>query len=299
MSNTACIVMFARAPALGQVKTRLARDFATALSPAQAQALALAFHKAFGLDMVEQFRMLVHASPTVELTIHCTPPTGVESIAAWLGADLRIRPQASPQSHEEADGMGDLGARMAFAIEQVFMEEQGVERVVLLGSDIPEVQAPMVADALAQLADGSADMALGPAEDGGFYCVGFDRCVVTQSALRAVFRDVAWGEPTVFAQTMARAETLGLRVTQPPRLHDMDRAADLLGLLERWPEDDGPETPAAGEHAAGPSRTLALARASRSLLARAARPGALDESACDAHSLSGMPSRRETAKRNE
>ncbi len=136
MSRRGLLVLFARAPRLGAVKRRLAREVGNAA--------ALRFHRAM-----------------------------LGSLARRLGRDRRWRtvlaatpdrarfPSPLPRVPQ---GRGDLGQRMARALARH-------RRAVLVGSDIPGVRAADVAAAFRAL-DGRADAVFGPAEDGGYWLVG-------------------------------------------------------------------------------------------------------------------------------
>ncbi|MEX2145385.1 MAG: DUF2064 domain-containing protein [Candidatus Rokuibacteriota bacterium] len=83
-------------------------------------------------------------------------------------------------------------------------------------------------DALARaartLADGAADVVLGPCDDGGDYLVG------VRVSRPALFEDIPWSTDAVLATTLARARTLGARVVTLPAWFDVDTDDDLVRL---------------------------------------------------------------------
>ena len=81
-----------------------------------------------------------------------------------------------------------------------------------------------VAEAARTLAGGAADLALGPAEDGGYYLIGL------RAPCRALFRDVPWSTDDVTRVTLERAREAGLRVRVLPRWFDVDSEPDLRRL---------------------------------------------------------------------
>ena len=190
---TACrLIIFVKAPRAGFVKTRLA----AALGPHG----ALAAYRA----LVE--RVLGELSPLRDVELRFTPDDAASEISTWLRPCWRTAPQ----------GEDDLGARMSRAFAEAFAS--GATRVVLIGSDCPHVTTGDIAAAAAALDD--HDAVLGPAEDGGYWLV----------ALRApapgLFGQIAWSTEGVLTQTLARAQSLGLRVHLLRTLPDVDTVED-------------------------------------------------------------------------
>lgn len=105
---------------------------------------------------------------------------------------------------------GDLGRRMLAALE-------GGARVAV-GTDVPELDANYVANALAALNE--ADVVIGPVEDGGY-------CLIATNAPRAeLFQGIEWGTQAVCSQTVEKATAIGLRVAKLNTLWDVDDAED-------------------------------------------------------------------------
>jgi hypothetical protein len=136
-------------------------------------------------------------------------------IDAWLGRDHSCMPQ-----HGE-----DLGERMEHAFRQAFSE--GFGKAVLVGSDIPDLKAPVMQQAFNCLR--STDAVLGPAADGGYYLIGFRR----DSFLPAAFKGITWSTDSVFEKTRETLESTGLTVSLLPELSDMDSALDLESFFLR------------------------------------------------------------------
>ncbi len=185
------LVIFARAPRLGQVKRRLAKDLG-ALA-------ALRFHR---LNTRVLLRRL----------------SGDSRWTTWLAAtpDPEARRAAAIWQHRGpllAQGPGDLGARMGRALRWL-----PPGPVVIVGSDIPGIDPSRIAVAFRAL--GPADFVLGPAADGGYWLIGARR----RPALRLHFAGVRWGGAQALADT--RANMAG-RVVLLEELQDVDTAADL------------------------------------------------------------------------
>lgn len=125
----------------------------------------------------------------------------------WLGSDVIYRRQSE----------GDIGCRMAWAFHASF--ETGMNRVVLIGSDCPDLNYQLIAEAFKFLE--SHDLVLGPATDGGYYLIGLRRLIPE------LFTGITWSTAEVLQQTQSIAEQLELAVAYLPLLSDIDRPEDL------------------------------------------------------------------------
>lgn len=206
------LVIFARAPERGRVKTRLAA--------AVGDDAALACYRALGAAVVRAVRPPRDGGvPAWRTVVAHTPADAAPALRAWLapaGGALAYEPQAD----------GDLGARMRAAVERAV--EAGAARVVVIGTDCPDVDATVVGEALAALDDpdapGGADVVLGPALDGGYYLVGVR--APAARACTALFEQVPWSASDTLAVTLARAAAAGLRVAQLAPRRDVDTVDD-------------------------------------------------------------------------
>lgn len=190
------LVVFARFPEAGRAKTRLI----PALGPQGAADL----HRRLTEHAVGEARRLAEQRG-VSVEIHHEGGNAAR-MRAWLGDDLRFCAQEA----------GDLGRRMEAAFATALTD---AERVVIMGSDCPELATEVLARAFATL--GRHDLVLGPARDGGYYLVGLRR------RLPALFSGPEWGGGSVLADTLATAREHGLRVHLLEPLSDVDRPEDL------------------------------------------------------------------------
>ncbi|MGQ0620212.1 MAG: TIGR04282 family arsenosugar biosynthesis glycosyltransferase [Panacagrimonas sp.] len=192
--NPLRIVIFAKSPNAGQVKTRLI----PALGAAGAAALAK--------------RMLRHA-----VTQALLAGVGEVELCRWP-ADDPLWPELDlPDALRLSDqGEGDLGERMARASARVLA---GGQSVLLIGTDCPTLDAPRLRVLAAALT--AADAAIIPATDGGYVALALNRFDPE------LFRDIAWSTDTVATITLRRLATLGWSVRQFPPEHDIDEPADL------------------------------------------------------------------------
>jgi rSAM/selenodomain-associated transferase 1 len=205
--SSTLIVVFAKAPQAGKVKTRLAAAIggeSAARLHARLVERAVATALAAGCGPVE-----LHGSPAHHGFLR--------ALARRCG--LRLRRQAD----------GDVGARMYEAFRRGLRSHR---RMVLIGSDCPALAAADVRRA-ARLLRGS-DAVFAPAEDGGYPLIGLAR------NSQALFSGVAWSATTVMRQTRERLAALGWRWRELRTVWDVDRPEDLVRLrserlLERRP----------------------------------------------------------------
>lgn len=189
------IVLFAKAPVAGRVKTRLI----PALGPQRAAALAR--------EMLES---------TLE-----------EALSTGLAVELCGDPDpagwhpARPGLALTAQGEGDLGERLARASARVLAEEA----ILLIGSDCPELDRRRLA-AAAEALEGH-DSVIHPALDGGYALLGLRRFDPS------IFEDIDWSTAAVASQTVRKIEALGWSLHVGEALRDVDEPEDLL-VMPDW-----------------------------------------------------------------
>ncbi|MDX1595207.1 MAG: TIGR04282 family arsenosugar biosynthesis glycosyltransferase, partial [Gammaproteobacteria bacterium] len=194
------LLVFARAPVAGAVKTRL--------QPALGAAGAAALHR----RLLERTVATACAAGVAPVELWCAPDRSHPAFAELAGrGDVTLRNQPS----------GDLGRRMHDALHDVL---DGAGRAVLVGCDCPALTGDDLRAAFAAL--DAHDVVLGPAEDGGYVLVGARRVA------RPLFDGVEWGGPRVLRQTRARLVALGWRWHELRTFWDVDRPADLPRLRE-------------------------------------------------------------------
>jgi len=192
------LLIFAREPVLGRVKTRLAADIGPAAALATYRELLALTAAAVAAARVPATVWLAEAPASP------APPN--QPRPEWPGLPWRPQPPA-----------GSLGARMRHAFAEAFAA--GAGRVVIIGTDCPGLTAAVLRQAFDQLA--THDLVAGPATDGGYYLLGM-------SELHSdLFTNKQWSTATVLADTLADAARLGLRVAQLPTLADVDSGRDL------------------------------------------------------------------------
>jgi rSAM/selenodomain-associated transferase 1 len=192
------IILFAKRPVEGRVKTRLV--------PPLSRSQALGLHRAFLADGIAFLRSLRSATRTVELCLD----------GAWHDGDA---PEGLPLTRQEG---ADLGARMLHAFER--SHEEGNVATVILGADAPTLPRSRVEEALEVLASG-AGVVLCPALDGGYVLIGSRR------PRRELFHSIPWGGPAVLETTRRRAEKARIPLHELEPWYDVDVAADLERLV--------------------------------------------------------------------
>jgi len=202
--RNARILVFAKAPVPGSCKTRLI----PALGASGAAKLAATLLQ----DTIER----AAGAQLAPIELWCAPDAThpvFQALAARF--DLRLASQRGV----------DLGERMQKAAASGLAQS---ERVLLIGTDCPGLDADYLQQALLALAEQPA--VLGPADDGGYVLLGLRREAI--SALPALFATMAWGSDRVAAITRERLRAAGLSWTELSSLADIDRPEDLGRLVQ-------------------------------------------------------------------
>ncbi len=196
------LLVFARKPELGKVKTRIAVGIG--------EAAALLLYRKLLRDTLRR----LCSARLAPIECWCLPDCEHPDFDAWRTCDgLEYKRQRG----------SDLGERMVFAAGSALRE---ASFVVLLGTDCPRLDGDYLSDALRRLSTG-VDMVIGPALDGGYVLLGLRRVD------RRLFSDMPWGSDQVYAITMRRGLALGYGVEVLGTLADIDEPEDLR-LLPGW-----------------------------------------------------------------
>ncbi len=198
-TRTNWLVVMSKAPRMGRVKTRLAKDIGATE--------ALRFYKTNTGELLRN----VGSDPRWTTVIAAAPDIAAPEEGFWPDEMPRV-----PQ------GEGDLGQRM-----DGVMKMMPPGPVVLIGCDIPNVTDTRIARAFKAL--GNHDAVFGPAEDGGYWLVGLKRFPRVPS----IFSNVRWSTDHALADT--RANLQGARVALLDTLPDIDTGADYV----RWKATHG------------------------------------------------------------
>jgi uncharacterized protein len=209
MQRKGCaIVIMAKAPRLGMVKTRLAPH----LSPLAAADL---YRRLF-----EDTVALARALPGVEVAVMC-PAVDVEDLSGMMtliGGNIRVVPQT--------------GSGLAAGLTSAFNDFAAVghRRVIAFNSDSPHLPASVLENAFDTLS--ASDLVVGPTDDGGYYLVG------AKASYPTLFADDHMGTQTALEALLERVRNLGLSVALTDTFYDVDDLDDLNRLaveLHRFP----------------------------------------------------------------
>ena len=185
--------IFVRSPGAGEVNTRL--------HPALTASRARDLYLAFLVDLCARVRESKHR-PTIFLA-----GEPVAELASALDPHWEIVAQAD----------GTLGDRLTAAFAHLLRSP--ADRAVIIGSDSPDLPLPYLKRAFQSLKH--RDVVVGPSVDGGYYLMGLRRTTP------ALFRDIAWGTPSVLAETLSAIEREGLTLALAPPWYDVGNAASL------------------------------------------------------------------------
>ena len=195
------VVLMAKAPVPGRVKTRLCPP----LAPAEATRL----YACMLGDAAEEISSVARIARYLFLD----PPAAADAMREAPFSSFERFPQRGK----------DLGERMWDAAATAF--RLGAMRVVIVGGDCPALSSGRLRGAFRELREG-AEAVFGPSADGGYYLAGLD-CPDER-----LFRKFTWSTPTVLPETVARCRALAIPFSflQPER--DVDTGEDLHALGE-------------------------------------------------------------------
>ena len=193
------LIVFAKLPKPGQVKTRLT----TLLSPEESASLYEAFLK----DALECYLTL-----DVDIRLYFGP--------ADKEVPEDLQPEGITVHWQKGDG---LGARMAAAFAETFVA--GYQQAVIIGTDHPTLPQAFLELAFQSLEEPKS-ITIGPSDDGGYYLLGMN------SFYPQVFQDMTYSHGEVFAQTLEKAGDTGAGVHILPEWYDVDDPETLKRLAQ-------------------------------------------------------------------
>ncbi|MXW63721.1 MAG: glycosyltransferase [Bacteroidetes bacterium SB0662_bin_6] len=211
---SAALIVFAKPPVPGRVKTRLTPP----LSPEDAARL----YESFLQDALDQYQGL-GVTLRLYLALDGSPPgRGIpaqhgDRFAQW--GDIYTRWVGKNVFRQKGEGLGE---RMRQAFEETFAE--GHRRVILIGTDHPTLPSAWIREGFSLLEGGDA-VVLGPTGDGGFYLIGMNE------SFSQVFEGMTYSHEAVFEQTAARVASCGASLQMLPEWYDVDTFDDLKRLV--------------------------------------------------------------------
>lgn len=192
------LIIFAKNPVWGKVKTRLAKTIGDAAA----------------FDAYQQ--MLAHVR-NVAMQVDCHRVVFysdfVDEGDAW----------GRPVFSKEVQSGADIGEKMHNALASTLAK--GYEKVVLVGCDLLDLQVQHLKQAFRSLE--FHDIVIGPADDGGYYLIGM------KAPDPSLFFDKTWSHAKVLTNTLADIQKQGKSVQLVAQLSDIDDENDWLAALER------------------------------------------------------------------
>lgn len=184
------IIIFARNPKLGKVKTRLAASIGDKMA-------------------LKTYTLLLEHTAKVTHQVKCDKMVfyseNIEKNDLWIPYKF--------MKYKQADG--DLGQRMAHAFNHAFAV--GYRKVILIGSDAYSLQSKHLETAFNALQN--HDVVLGPATDGGYYLLGL------KTIIPSIFKNKKWSESSVLEATLGDLKKFNIHLIEP--LNDIDTFEDL------------------------------------------------------------------------
>lgn len=190
MSKNA-LVIFAKYPQKGKVKTRLAKDIG--------EEKALTIYTTLLKTIIQE-----HQNRRYDLIIGFTPKEKEHDFK-----------KDYPELRYLAQEGNDLGERMHNAFKQLSNQYQ---KVIIVGADNPDVTEKTVNQAFTLLED--QQVILGPTFDGGYYLIGMKKP-------HNIFTNINWGSETVFEQTLQLIKEQQLTLSLLEKKHDIDTVNEL------------------------------------------------------------------------
>lgn len=190
------LIVFAREPVPGRVKTRLA---AVVGDIAAAEA---------------------YASMLENVLRNCRKLSDVETTVFWDCDEASLPLLESRYGcRSKMQSGGDLGQRLQAAFAETL--GTGCDHCCIIGSDSPDLPRAYIQEAFNLLATSQTEAVFGPTHDGGYYLLGLSRL------WPQLFENIGWSTPQTLRQSLAAAEQAGIRAALLPKWHDIDTLDDL------------------------------------------------------------------------
>jgi len=196
------LIIFAREPIAGRVKTRLAASIG--------DQVAAELYEAMLRDVIKTAEQL----------------KDVETVVFWACEGKKL-PFLAEQYRctSRCQCKGDLGQRMQAAFDDMFAS--GCAACCIIGSDAPDLPLSYIQDAYRLLETLQSDVVLGPSRDGGYYLLGM------RQARAELFTGIPWSSAAVRECTLRAARDSGLTVALLDEWQDIDTEEDLEAYQER------------------------------------------------------------------
>jgi rSAM/selenodomain-associated transferase 1 len=214
VSHPSGLIIFAKKPLAGQVKSRL--------QPKISPEMSLEIYRFFVEETLEKVKALSYVS----IWLGCFPD---QNHPWFLELSRKFNLRLFNQKGE------DLGARMANAFDLLTHEK--IEKKVIIGTDSPHLPLHFIRSAFELLE--KTRVILGPSRDGGYYLLGL------AGDPPSIFDGIAWSTDSVFKSTSRKLEGQNIPFKLLPEWYDIDQFNDLFALYRHWEnlKENGGEVP--------------------------------------------------------
>ncbi len=195
------LIIFARSPELGKVKTRLSESLG--------DDFALTFYKLCAEHIFEECKRLGKNNTAPYLFF--TGKDDEDVMNKWVGTSFVYSLQTGK----------NLGQRMENAFNKVFTN--GAKKAIIIGTDVPDIKFTLIENAFNQL--DTHDVVIGPSMDGGYYLLGMKK------VYNFLFDNISWSTNSVFAETVKKIESNKLKYKVLEKMYDIDTEEDLRKWL--------------------------------------------------------------------
>lgn len=198
------LVIVAKEPVPGKVKTRLFPKFSPAVSAD--------LYRCFLHDRIQEVSTLNE----VDRAIAYTPEDAGETFTTLALDGFELFAQKGKH----------LGERL----NNIFLEKlsQGYKAVSIVDSDSPDLPKSLIKESFELLLSKRADIVFGPCYDGGYYLVGM------RKPHPELFRNIPWSTANVLSVTLEKARKMGLNVKLLSNWNDLDTFEDLIEFYNRY-----------------------------------------------------------------
>lgn len=200
LKKNKAIIVFARLPVKGKVKTRLAKDFGSDFATSFYNVCAeYTFSEILKLEKID-----------IAPFLFCSEESEFEEVINWSENKFGYFSQKG----------SDLGERMLNAFKIIF--DAGYRNIILVGTDSPDITIELMDNALTLLK--KYKCVIGPSDDGGYYLIGFN------SNVYDLFHGMEWSTDSVFSKTIERLKEEKLSYFVMEEMIDIDTKED----LKKW-----------------------------------------------------------------
>lgn len=189
-----CLIIFAKEPETGRVKTRLAG-------------------KMDDNEIIELYKDFVRRTIDIAGKVESDNKFLAYDSSGKAGFIESVKGSLSLLKQEGAD----LGERLYNAF--LYSKGEGNESTIIIGADSPDMPPEFIYKGFDMLE--KSDIVIGPSRDGGYYLIGL------KDPDRRIFKDVNWSSDKVFAETMDNIKNTGKIASLVDGWYDIDTPEDL------------------------------------------------------------------------